>query len=127
MQPNRRVRWLYRFARDSFPAGTLDDHVRIGGAYFDLLDTEYALREVEDGTEFRVTMRYRVSTSFNGHAGAIAAFLVGNFEATALQVYGHRALADCNAPPQAACFAAKIPADKHSSQMPGSNDQHASL
>lgn len=126
-QPNRQVRWLYRFASDSFPAGALDDHVRIGGAYFDLLDTEYALREVEGGTELRVTMRYRVSTPFNWYSGAIAAFLVGNFEETALQFYGHRALADCNAPPRAAGFAAKIPPSEHGGQMPGSKGQRATF
>ena len=92
-QPDHRVLWLYRFSRDSFPAGALDEHVKIGGAYFDLLDTEYAMREVEGGTELRVTMRYRVSTPFNWYAGAVARFLVGNFEQTALRFYGHRALA----------------------------------
>jgi hypothetical protein len=92
-QPGHRVLWLYRFSRDSFPAGALDEHVRIGGAYFDLLDTEYAMRKVEGGTELSVTMRYRVSTPFNWYAGAVARFLVGNFEQTALRFYGHRALA----------------------------------
>ncbi|MGH8202234.1 MAG: SRPBCC domain-containing protein [Steroidobacteraceae bacterium] len=92
-QPNHRILWLYRFSRDSFPARALDDHVRIGGAYFDLLDTEYALRQVAGGTELRVTMRYRLGTPFNWYAGAIARFFVGNFEETALRFYGRRALA----------------------------------
>jgi hypothetical protein len=64
-QPNHRVRWLYRFASDSFPAGALHDHVRIGGAYFDVIDTEYELLSVGSGTELRVRMKYRVSTAFN--------------------------------------------------------------
>jgi hypothetical protein len=38
-QPNQRVRWTYLFSADSFPPGALDDHVRIGGAYFDVIDT----------------------------------------------------------------------------------------
>ena len=36
---NERVSWRYRFAEDSFPPGALDDHVRIGGEYFDLGET----------------------------------------------------------------------------------------
>jgi len=64
-QPNQRIRWLYRFSADSFPAGALDDHVKIGGAYFDVLDTEYSLRDVKGGTELRVRMSYRVSTAMN--------------------------------------------------------------
>jgi hypothetical protein len=90
-QPNRRVRWTYRFANDSFPPGALDDHVRIGGRYFDVIDTEYVLRKVNAGTELRVTMRYRVSTAFNWFTRPIAEFLVGNFEEAALRFYAIRA------------------------------------
>jgi hypothetical protein len=90
-QPNRRIRWTYRFANDSFPPGALDDHVRIGGRYFDVIDTEYVLRKVNTGTELRVTMRYRVSTAFNWYTQPIADFLVGNFEEAALRFYAIRA------------------------------------
>lgn len=90
-QPNRRILWKYQFANDSFPPGALDDHVRIGGRYFDLIDTEYALRKVDAGTELRVTMRYRVSTAFNWYTQPIANFLVGNFEEAALRFYAIRA------------------------------------
>ncbi|HUK01499.1 MAG TPA: hypothetical protein VLW26_04395 [Steroidobacteraceae bacterium] len=90
-QPNQRVRWTYRFRNDSFPPGALDDHVKIGGRYVDLIDTEYVLREVNAGTEIRVTMRYRVSTAFNWYAQPIADFLVGNFEEAALRFYATRA------------------------------------
>jgi hypothetical protein len=90
-QPNRRIRWTYRFASDSFPAGALDDHVRIGGRYFDVIDTEYVLRKLNAGTELRVTMRYRVSTAFNWYTQPIADLLVGNFEEAALQFYAMRA------------------------------------
>jgi hypothetical protein len=90
-EPNRRVRWLYQFSNDSFPAGALDDHVRIGGAYFDVLDTEYVLRPVAGGTELRARMSYRVSTSFNWYARPVAEFLIGNFEEAALRFYSVRA------------------------------------
>ena len=90
-QPNRNVRWIYRFEDDSFPPGALDDHVRIGGQYFDVIDTEYSLRKTNAGTELRVRMSYRVSTSFNWYTRPIAEFLVGNFEDAALNFYAHRA------------------------------------
>ena len=50
--PNRRVLSTYRFTKDSLPPQVVDDHVRIGGTYFDVLDTEYTLREIPGGTEF---------------------------------------------------------------------------
>jgi hypothetical protein len=90
-EAERYVRWQYRFEPDSFPAGALDDHVRIGGHYFDVMDTEYTMRPVAGGTELRVTMSYRVSTHFNWYARPLADLLVDNFERTALDFYEHRA------------------------------------
>jgi hypothetical protein len=88
----RRVRWSYRFRPDSFPPRALDDHVRIGGEYFDVIDTEYSLQPGRDATTtLRVAMSYRVSTRFNWYARPIAALLVGNFEETALRFYARRA------------------------------------
>jgi hypothetical protein len=89
--PETRVLWTYKFSKDSFPPQALDDHVRIGGTYFDVVNTEYALRDVPGGTEIRATMHYRVSTNFNWYVRPIAAFLVGNFEYAALRFYAHRA------------------------------------
>jgi hypothetical protein len=88
---NQRVTWRYRFRADSFPAGALDDHVRIGGEYFDLGDTTYELQPEGAGTRLRVQFRYRVSTHFNWYAGPVADLLVGNFAETILDFYGRRA------------------------------------
>jgi len=86
------VRWQYRFAPDSFPPRALDDHVRIGGEHFDLIDTEYSLRPRPDGTTtLRVAISYRVSTRFNWYAQPLAELFVGNFEETALRFYARRA------------------------------------
>jgi hypothetical protein len=89
--PDRRVRWTYRFEKDSIPAGALDDHVKIGGEYFDLIDTEYSISDAPGGTQLRVEMRYRVSTNFNWYAAPVARLLVGDFESAALAFYAHRA------------------------------------
>lgn len=86
------VRWQYRFTPDSFPPRALDDHVRIGGEHFDLIDTEYSLRPRPDGTTtLRVAISYRVSTRFNWYAQPLAELFVGNFEETALRFYARRA------------------------------------
>jgi hypothetical protein len=89
--PDERVTWVHRFAPDSFPAGALDDHVRIGGEYFDVGATTYALRPDGAGTRLSVRMRYRVSTHFNWYAGPVADFLVGDFAERILVFYAHRA------------------------------------
>jgi hypothetical protein len=98
-QVGRRVRWQYRFASDSFPPRALDDHVRIGGEYFDLLDTEYSIRSIGRGTtSLHVSMRYRVSTRFNWYAQTVAELFVSNFEETALRFYARRAEAQAARP-----------------------------
>ena len=89
-QPPTHVTWRYRFEEDSVPAGALDDHVRIGGAYFDLLSTAYTLTPVDRGTELRIDMSYRVSTHFNWYARPLARLLVGNFEKVILDFYRRR-------------------------------------
>ncbi|HTK99966.1 MAG TPA: hypothetical protein VL379_18160 [Pseudomonadales bacterium] len=86
------VRWQYHFTANSFPPRALDDHVRIGGEYFDVLDAQYSLRPIDGGrTALRVTMSYRVSTRFNWYAQPVAKLIVGNFEETALRFYARRA------------------------------------
>lgn len=92
-QNYRYVRWTYRFAQDSFPPQALDDHVVIGGRYFDLLDTSYALTPISaKATMLTVRMQYRVSTGFNWYADGVAKLLFGNFEDVILEFYRRRAM-----------------------------------
>ena len=62
-EPNRRVRWTYEFTEQSFPPNALDEHVEIGGLYFDVLDTEYLIEPIDTThSELRISMSFRVST-----------------------------------------------------------------
>ena len=89
---NEFVRWTYRFAADSFPPHALDDHVQIGGEFFDIIDTRYTLVPVADGTtQLKVQIHYRVSTDFNWYANGVAKLLIGNFEEVILDFYRVRA------------------------------------
>lgn len=89
--PPHRLRWTYRFSPDSFPPGALDDHVLIGGHYFDLRETTYTLDPREGGTELRIDVAWRVSTRFNGYADRVAHFLLGDFSEHILGLYKARA------------------------------------
>jgi hypothetical protein len=85
------VRWTYRFAPDSIPSQALDDHVQIGGHYFDLIDTSYTLAPKGPGaTELTISMQYRVSTQYNWYAKRVAQLLIGNFESVILDFYARR-------------------------------------
>jgi hypothetical protein len=97
---NRHVRWTYRFYADSFPAYALDEHVVIGGHYFDLKETSYTLTPQGKYTELRVRMQYRVSTRFNWYADPVARALFRNLEEVNLEYYRRRseALRDAHPP-----------------------------
>jgi hypothetical protein len=87
---NRYVHWTYRLYPDSFPPYALDDHVLVGGYYFDVKDTSYSLVPVREGTELKINMGYRVTTQFNWYADPLARYLLGNFEDIVLEFYRHR-------------------------------------
>jgi hypothetical protein len=87
---NRYVRWTYRFYEDSFPPHALDDHVAIGGHYFDVVDTAYTLTPVGEQTKVAVRVQYRVSTRFNWYAEPVAQFLLGNMAEVNLDFYRTR-------------------------------------
>lgn len=89
-EPLRRIRWTYRFAPDSFPPGSLDDHVLIGGHYFDLIDTTYSLRPEGASTVVSMRVNYRISTQFNLYANWMAQWLLGDFGDVILGFYKHR-------------------------------------
>ncbi|MEO8020268.1 SRPBCC domain-containing protein [Polaromonas sp.] len=89
-QENRHVRWTHRYAADSFPKYALDDHVVLGGHYFDITSTAYSLTPRGNATELHVRMDYRVSTPFNWYADPVSKFLLTNFESVLLRFYQHR-------------------------------------
>jgi hypothetical protein len=91
---NQHVTWHFRFSPASFPAGALDDHVRVGGHYFDVRESTCDLIPVPGGTRLRMRMSYRVSTHFNWYAGPVADFLVGDFTEVILDFYARRAAPD---------------------------------
>ncbi len=86
-EPGRRVQWQYRFDRDSVPPGALDDHVQIGGHYFDLVGTTYTLSPRGQATLLEIDMQYRVSTSFDWYAQPLARWLIGDFSEVILGFY----------------------------------------
>lgn len=92
------IRWRQHFYADSFPPGSFDQHVVMGGPHFDLDEVEYSLREAPGGTHLTLKMRYRVSTHFNWYADGVARLLLGNLQEHLLDLYRKR-LASIPSPP----------------------------
>jgi uncharacterized protein YndB with AHSA1/START domain len=90
-QPPRLLSFRIAAQTDSIPPTTLDPHVTIGGAYFDVLQGTYALAPIPGGTRVTLTSRMRVSTHFNGYAGPWADAIMRSIQETILAVEKRRA------------------------------------
>jgi hypothetical protein len=89
-QPERRIAWTYAFGPHSFPPGSLDDHIVLGGRYFDLISTSYDLVPEGAGTRLTINVRSRVTTNFNWYKGWWASFLVDDTAKAMLKFYKSR-------------------------------------
>jgi hypothetical protein len=68
-EPDRRLGFAIHADTNNIPPTTLDEHVTVGGPYFDVLHGEYLLEPLSDGdTRLRLVSRHRVSTDFNWYA-----------------------------------------------------------
>jgi hypothetical protein len=66
---NKDLRFSIRANTESIPPTTLDEHLVIGGRFFDVLDGEYSLEPRPDGVMLHLTSRERLSTHVNPYAG----------------------------------------------------------
>lgn len=91
LEENRHVAWKYHFDDTSFPPGSLDDHIKVGGRYFDLEESQYRLKPVSGGTELELTTRYRIGTNFNWYAKWWADYFIHDASDAILRMYKNRA------------------------------------
>src|SRR5205807_1245983 len=68
-EPQRRLSFSIHAQTDRIPRTTLDDHVTIGGPYFDILRGTYELQPLGNGrTRLVLSSRHRLSTDFNWYS-----------------------------------------------------------
>lgn len=87
---NHFIRWTYAFKPESFPPGALDEHVLIGGKYFDLVDTSYRLTPEANGTRLEIAINYRISTNFNWYSAWWGRILIEDSATAILKFYKNR-------------------------------------
>jgi hypothetical protein len=90
-EPEHRLAFGIRADTAHIPPTTLDQHVTIGGRYFDVLDGEYRLEPLPNGdTLLHLTSHQRLSTDFNGYAGLWSDAVMQNLQTSILEVIQHR-------------------------------------
>ena len=68
-EPMHRLGFSIKAQTDRIPNTTLDEHVRIGGPFFDVLHGEYFLEPLGNGViRLHLSSQHRVSTDFNWYA-----------------------------------------------------------
>ena len=68
-EPESDLRFSIHANTDLIPPSTLDEHVTIGGTFFDVLEGEYRLEQRSDGVLLHLSSKERISTHFNPYAG----------------------------------------------------------
>jgi hypothetical protein len=87
----RSIRWNYEFDGHSFPPGSMDEHVAIGGRFFDLRDTTFNLQPLAGGrTRLEIVAHYRLTTRIDFYARPVAELLGHDFVRTILGLYRGR-------------------------------------
>ena len=90
-QPQHQLGFDIKADAAHIPLTTLDEHVTIGGPYFDVLDGEYRIEPRPDGTMLlHLTSHQRLTTDFNGYAGLWSDAIMSNLQSSILQVIQHR-------------------------------------
>jgi hypothetical protein len=73
-------------------ANAFDEHVTIGGEYFDVLDGRYRIEVLEGGgTVLHLASRYRLSTRFNVYSSLWADLIMRSIQESILEVIKARA------------------------------------
>ena len=89
-EPESDLRFSIHANTESIPKSTLDEHVKVGGAFFDVLDGEYRLEPRPDGILLRLTSHERLSTHFNPYAGVWTDAVMRSIQNQILQVIRKR-------------------------------------
>jgi hypothetical protein len=90
-EPEHRLAFSIHAQTDQIPPTTLDDHVHIGGPFFDVLRGEYVIEPLSDGSvRLHLSSQHRVSTDFNWYAHFWTDGVMADIQETILTVIQKR-------------------------------------
>jgi len=91
-EENKKMVFSIKANTYEIPSTTLDEHILIGGKYFDVLDGTYELEKVEEG-KFRLHLysKFKMNTTFNFYAGWWGKIIMKDIQNNILKVEKKRA------------------------------------
>jgi hypothetical protein len=94
--PEKELSFAIKADTKSIPATTLDEHVTVGGPYFDMLEGTYRIERLSDKqVVLHLSSKHRLSTRFNFYAGWWTDFIMRDIQENILGVIERR----CEASP----------------------------
>jgi hypothetical protein len=77
---------------ESIPPKALDEHVLVGGNYFDVLDGCYEIHKLDESNLYRIdlTSKFRLSTNFNFYSGFWSKMIMRDIQENILRVLKNR-------------------------------------
>ena len=75
----------------SIPPKALDEHVMVGGKYFDVLEGKYEIEKINDDTIIlHLTSQFRLSTRFNFYSGLWSKLIMKDIQENILEIIKRR-------------------------------------
>ncbi|MBL0327842.1 MAG: hypothetical protein IPP64_00140 [Bacteroidetes bacterium] len=75
----------------SIPPKALDEHVTVGGKYFDVLEGKYEIEKInEDKLTLHLTSQFRLSTRFNFYSGLWSKLIMRDIQKNILEIIRER-------------------------------------
>lgn len=88
---NRKLTFSIHADATTIPPTALDEHVTVGGPFFDVLEGEYELEPLPDGSvRLRLRSRHRVSTHFNAYATLWTDWIMSDVQSYILDIIRRR-------------------------------------
>lgn len=90
-EDERRMRFTIKANPYEIPSTTMDEHVVIGGNYFDVMDGTYVLQKLNANTyRLHLYSHFNLTTTFNFYASFWAGFIMKDIQNNILQVIKER-------------------------------------
>jgi hypothetical protein len=90
-EDQRRMRFTIKANPYEIPSTTMDEHILIGGRYFDVIDGTYELQKLNDHTyRLRLYSHFKLTTTFNFYASWWAGWIMKDIQNNILQVIKER-------------------------------------
>ena len=76
---------------NSIPPAALDEHVLVGGRFFDVLEGRYEIEKISDAhVRLHLTSRFRLSTGFNFYSGLWSKLIMSDIQKNILRIVKNR-------------------------------------